>query len=37
LEKYQAEKVLLENVVKKMEAGFASKEEAKREVQQSFQ
>jgi hypothetical protein len=37
LEKYQAEKVLLENVVKKMEAGFISKEEGKREMEQAVQ
>jgi len=37
LEKYQAERVLLENVVKKMEAGFISKEEGKREMEQAVQ
>jgi len=37
LEKYQAEKIFLENVVKKMEAGFISKEEGKREMEQTGQ
>ncbi len=36
LEKYQAEKIRLENILKKVESGFITKEEGKREIESGY-